>query len=142
MYTYEAELVMKSYMPKRLEKGMLFVKATPDETSLFELDHIPFDEEKWLVENGAPVELYIIDGDDVIAEPHEIGWFDESEDSDELREVTLNDINLILNEYDGWLEIQIVEETFEEEEMIVPIMYEQKVVINLITEEEEDEEDL
>lgn len=139
MYTYEAELVMKSYMPKRLEKGMLFVDATPDSVSLFKLEEVPFDEEKFLVENGAPVELFIIDDDEsVIAEPHEIGWLDEGEDVDELREVTLDDINYILNECEGFLEIQIEEEMFDEEEMIIPIMYEQKVVISFLQEEEDE----
>ena len=139
MYNYEAELVIKSYMPKRLEKGMLFVDATPDSVSLFKLEEVPFDEEKFLVENGAPVELFIIDDDEsVIAEPHEIGWLDEGEDVDELREVTLDDINYILNECEGFLEIQIEEEMFDEEEMIIPIMYEQKVVISFLQEEEDE----
>ena len=139
MYTYEAELVMKSYMPKRLEKGMLFVDATPDSVSLFKLEEVPFDEEKFLVENGAPVELFIIDDDEsIIAEPHEIGWLDEGEDVDELREVTLDDINYILNECEGFLEIQIEEDMFDEEEMIIPIMYEQKVVISFLQEEEDE----
>lgn len=140
MYNYEVELVMKSYMPKRLEEGMLFVNATPDSVSLFKLEKVPFDEEKFLVENGAPVELFIIDSEDesIIAEPHEIGWLDEGEDVDELREVTLDDINYILNECEGFLEIQIEEEMFDQEEMIIPIMYEQKVVISFLQEEEDE----
>ena len=140
MYLYEAEIALRSYMPKRLEIGMLFADVTPDETILWELDKIPQDEEAFMVEHGAPMEIYIIDDDDsVIAEPHEIGWIDEGEDVDELREVTLDDINYIINEYGGWIEIQIVEEFFDEEGHVIPEMAEQKVIIQYLTEEEDDE---
>jgi len=107
MYNYEAELVLRSYMPKELEKGMLFVRVTEHETILWELETIPFDKEKFLVEHGAPMEICIIDGDDILAEPHEIGWWDEGEHVDELRPISLKDINVIINEYDGWLDIGV-----------------------------------
>ena len=81
MYYYECELVLKSYMPKTLEKGMLFVEASEEGIQLFELDSIPRDEKQFIIDNGAPMEMYIIDGDDVVVEPHEIGWIDEGEDS-------------------------------------------------------------
>lgn len=139
MYHYEAELALRSYMPKRLELGMLFADVTEEGTTLWELDKIPQDEEKFMIENGAPMEVYIIDNDDsVIAEPHEIGWFDEGDDTDELREITLDDINYILNEFDGWVEIEIIEDFFDEDEQVIPNMYEQKVVVRLLTEEEEE----
>ena len=138
MYHYEAELALRSYMPKRLELGMLFADVTEEGTTLWELDKIPQDEEKFMIENGAPMEVYIIDNDDsVIAEPHEIGWFDEGDDTDELREITLDDINYILNEFDGWVEIEIIEDFFDEDEQVIPNMYEQKVVVRLLTDEEE-----
>lgn len=139
MYHYEAELALRSYMPKRLELGMLFADVTEEGTTLWELDKIPQDEEKFMIENGAPMEVYIIDNDDsVIAEPHEIGWFDEGDDTDELREITLDDINYILNEFDGWVEIEIIEDFFDEDEQVIPNMYKQKVVVRLLTEEEEE----
>jgi hypothetical protein len=139
MYHYEAELALRSYMPKTLELGMLFADVTEEGTTLWELDKIPQDEEKFMIENGAPMEVYIIDNDDsVIAEPHEIGWFDEGDDTDELREITLDDINYILNEFDGWVEIEIIEDFFDEDEQVIPNMYKQKVVVRLLTEEEEE----
>lgn len=139
MYNYEAELALRSYMPKRLELGMLFADVTEEGTTLWELDKIPQDEEAFMVENGAPMEVYIIDNDDsVIAEPHEIGWFDEGDDTDELREITLDDINYILNEFEGWVEIEIIEDFFDEDEQVIPNMYEQKVVVRLLTDEEEE----
>jgi len=137
MYHYECELVLKSYMPKQLEKGMLFVEASEEGIKLFELESIPRDEETFIIENGAPMELYIIDGDDIVVEPHEIGWMDDGDDVDELRPISLEDINYILNEYDGWIELEIIEEHFDEEEMVIPNMYDQKVVIRLLTEDEE-----
>ncbi len=141
MYHYEAELALRSYMPKRLEIGMLFADVTEEGTTLWELDKIPRDEEAFMVENGAPMEVYIVDNDDsVIAEPHEIGWFDEGDDTDELRDITLDDINYILNEFDGWIEIEIIEDFFDEDEQVIPNMYEQKVVVRLLTDEETEEE--
>ena len=141
MYNYEAELVLRSYMPKELEKGMLFVRVTEHETILWELETIPFDKEKFLVEHGAPMEICIIDGDDILAEPHEIGWWDEGEHVDELRPISLKDINVIINEYDGWLDIEIHESFYDEEiSTIIPNFVEQKVVLKFLTEEEEDDE--
>jgi len=137
MYHYECELVLKSYMPKSLEKGMLFVEASEEGIKLFELESIPRDEETFIIENGAPMELYIIDGDDIVVEPHEIGWMDDGDDVDELRPISLEDINYILNEYGGWIELEIIEDYFDEEEMVIPNMYDQKVVIRLLTEDEE-----
>ena len=138
MYHYECELVLKSYMPKQLEKGMLFVEASEEGIKLFELDKIPRDEEAFIIENGAPMELYIIDDDEtVLVEPHELGWIDDGDDVDELRPISIDDINYILSEYDGWIELEIIEEFFDEEEQVIPNMYDQKVVIRLLTDDEE-----
>lgn len=139
MYHYECELVMKSYMPKSLEIGMLFVDVSEEGTILFELDSIPTDEEKFIIENGAPMELYIVDQDDVFVEPHEIGWIDEGDHTDELRPISLEDVNYILNECNGWLELEIVGEFWDEEEQVIPNMYEQKVVIRLLTDNDDEE---
>ena len=135
MYYYECELVLKSYMPKSLEKGMLFVEASEEGIQLFELDSIPRDEKQFIIDNGAPMEMYIIDGDDVVVEPHEIGWIDEGEDSEELYPISLEEINYILNECDGWLELEIIEDFFDEDEQIIPNFVDEKVVIRMLTEE-------
>ena len=140
MYNYEAELVLRSYIPKELEKGMLFLSVTEHEKKLWELETIPFDKDKFLVEHGAPMEVCIIDGDDILAEPHEIGWFDEGEHVDELRDINLDDINTIINEYEGWLDIEIHEKYFDDEiSTIIPNIIQQKIVIKFLTEEEDDE---
>jgi hypothetical protein len=123
-------------MPKQLEIGMLFIEASEEGIKLFELESIPRDEETFIIENGAPMELYIIDGDDIVVEPHEIGWIDDGDHTDELRPISLDDVNYILSECNGWLELEIVEEFFDEEEQVIPNMYEQKVVIRLLTDDE------
>ena len=132
MYYYECELVLKSYMPKSLEIGMLFIEASEEGIQLFELDSIPRNEESFIIDNGSPVELFIVDGDDVIVEPHEIGWID---DSEELYSISLEEINYILNECNGWLELEIIEDFFDEDEQIVPNFVDEKVVIRMLTEE-------
>jgi hypothetical protein len=126
-------------MPKSLEIGMLFVDVSEEGTILFELDSIPRDEEKFIIDNGAPMELYIVDEDDVFVEPHEIGWIDEGDHIDELRPISLEDVNYILNECNGWLELEIVGEFWDEEEQVIPNMYEQKVVIRLLTDNDDEE---
>jgi hypothetical protein len=122
-------------MPKTLEKGMLFVEASEEGIQLFELDSIPRDEKQFILDNGAPMEMYIIDGDDVIVEPHELGWIDEGDDSENLYPISIEEINYILNECDGWLELEIIEDFFDEDEQIVPNFVEEKVVIRILTEE-------
>jgi hypothetical protein len=122
-------------MPKTLEKGMLFVEASEEGIQLFELDSIPRDEKQFILDNGAPMEMYIIDGDDVIVEHHEIGWIDEGEDSEELYPISIEEINYILNECDGWLELEIIEDFFDEDEQIIPNFVDEKVIIRILTEE-------
>ena len=140
MYWYSAELVIKSYMPKALEKGMLFVIVNEASTILWELDHIPHNFERFIVENGAPVEVLVmdVDNDDVLAQYNEIGWIDDGDDVDELREITLEDLNIII-ELQGELEIEVIEEFYDEDEQIIPNMYNQKVILRLPCEDEDEE---
>ena len=142
---YPAELVVRNYIPNQLEKGMLFLNiihpGTHKETfEVFSLDRIPRDEERFVSINGYPIEFYIINAEDVLAEPKEIAWFDLGEDFDVLTEISLKEINIILNEYDGFLEIDIDEEAYDEEELIIPVIQDDKVSIRFYTEDEEEEE--
>ena len=136
MYYYEVELVFKSYMPKKLEKGMLFVSNTPEGVVLFELNDIPFNTEKFITKNGAPVELWILDEETVIANPEEIALLEIEEDK--YRNLSLADINFILLENQGWLEIGIYEEFFDDLELIIPIIHEKKVITRFLTEEQDE----
>jgi hypothetical protein len=136
----DAELVLKSYKPLKLEEGMLFVNkiARTDAVELFILEEIPDDEETFLVTHGCPIELYIIQHELInnietpilLATPEEIGWWD-GDDSDEFTEITIEEINNIISQFTGLLEIYIDDETN------APLLIENKVVLKYLTDEEE-----
>lgn len=131
-----AELVFKSYMPKELEKGMWFITKINNNTikehiELWALEKVPSQSiEEFIVEHGAPVEPYLLYDDEIICGPEHIGWWDEGEHTEELRDVELKDINLILNETDGMVDIEIDEYDFANYEEINPIVYNDKVVMS------------
>ncbi len=123
------EIVLMSYLPSELEEGMLFVNrisvgVIEPYIELFELKEIPEDMDDFMSKNGAPVELLIIDEEEnIIAEHDEIGcWWDEEED--EFYEFTLDDVNLILREYEGFVDVYFEEES--------PLFYEDKIILSLI----------
>ena len=138
---FAAEIVLRSYLPDELQEGMLFtnrisVGVVDPYIELFELEEIPEDQDVFMAKHGAPVKVIIITPDDgnVRATQDEIGWWDEGEDSDEYREVTLDDINYLLREFDGYVDIE-----FDDDEDIVLI--EGKVVLSLVPDEEWDDWD-
>lgn len=153
-----AELVLKSYKPVKLEPGMWFIQKFQtgtrwEHSEVFALDRVPQDEEEFLKKNGYPAYPYIIGEDDeVLAEPEEIGWWDEGDDTDEYRDITLQDINLIINEFDGQIAIECdymgydsdVDDEGQDivypEDKLVPILYADKVVLAVPEYEDEWEE--
>jgi hypothetical protein len=106
-----AELVLKSYKPAKLEPGMWFVQKFQtgtrwESSEVFAIDKVPQDEQEFINKNGYPVEPYIIGEDEeILASPNEIGWWDEGEETDEYRDITINDVNMIINEFDGEIAI-------------------------------------
>lgn len=134
---FPAEISLSSYLPDELEEGMLFINrisvgVIEPYIELFELEEIPEDPEAFMVKHGAPIDLLIIDDEGrIIASHDQIGWWDDGEDSDELRDITLDDINYILRELDGYVDIEYdeIEDDF--------VMYEDKIVLSLVPEEEE-----
>jgi hypothetical protein len=135
---HTVELVLKSYMPKQLEIGMWFItKINPgtlkEYTEIWALNTHPRETlEEFIVMHGAPVEPYLIYDEQVLAEPHEIGWWDEGDHVDELRDIELTDINFILSEWDGFVDVEIDEWDFAHEEEINPVMYANKVTMTLV----------
>ena len=131
---YPAELAIESYLPDELEVGMLFtnrisVGVIEPYIELFELDEIPEDADAFMSKHGAPVQLVIIDDEGGLLASHdEIGWWDDGDDSDEYRDVTLDDINYLLRELDGYVDIEV------DEYGVIHI--EDKVVLTLAPEEE------
>ncbi len=143
---YPAELAYRNYMPDELESGMLFMKILHQGTikesiEIWTLDRVPQDKDRFLSENGAPIELYVIDEEgEVLAEPDEIAWFDLGEAFMTLTDISLKEINIILNEYDGLVEIEISDEDYEEG-YVSPSYQMDKVTLRFLTEYDEDEED-
>ena len=143
------ELVLKSYMPKQLELGMWFItKINPgtlkEYSEIWALTTHPRETlEEFIVKNGAPVEPYLIYNEEVVAEPHEIGWWDEGDHIDELRDIELADVNFILTEWDGYVDVEIDEWDYDHEEVINPVLYAQKVTMCLpgLYEEEDDDDE-
>ena len=137
---YPAEISLSSYLPSELEVGMLFINrisvgVVEPYIELFELEEVPEDADVFMAKHGAPVELVIIDEDgDLLASHDEIGWWDEGEDSDEYREVTLDDINYILRELDGYVDIEVDEHGV--------ILMEDRVVLSLAPEEDDEDWDV
>jgi hypothetical protein len=137
-----AEIVLRSYLPPELEVGMLFtnrisVGVIEPYIELFELEEIPEDPDAFMAKHGVPVDLGIIDSDGrPVAIDHEIGWWDDGDDVDEYREVTLDDINYILRELDGYVDIEYDEN---EDDFV---LIEGKVVLSLVPEEELDDWDV
>ena len=155
MFT-QAKLVLQSYKPLRLEKGMWFIATHHDQVSIYELGYnIYSDEQKetFVQLNGYPVEpyLYIVgnpnipDETFVIATPEQIGWFDEGEHSDEMHDITIKEINNILDN-DGYCQIEVEEENLDDDEAqdeyinIAPVMMQDKVVIRYEYEDDDEQE--
>jgi hypothetical protein len=136
---FPAEIVLHSYLPLELEVGMLFtnrisVGVIEPYIELFELEEIPEDTDAFMAKHGAPVELVIIDDEgNIIATHNEIGWWDDGDDTDELRDVTLDDINYLLRELDGYVDIEWdeIDDDF--------VFYQDRVVLSIVPEEDWDE---
>ena len=134
-----AEIVFNSYLPPELEVGMLFVNrisvgVMEPYIELFELEEIPEDPDAFMAKNGAPVELAIIDEDgNLLATHDEIAWWDDGDNTDEYRDITLDDINYILRELDGYVDIEYdeVEDDF--------VIIDDKVVLSIAPEDDFEE---
>ena len=138
---YPAEIVLKSYLPLELEEGMLFVNRISvgiieSYVELWELDNdIPDDIHAFMATNGAPIELFIIDdNENILANEEELGWWDEGEHVEDLRELTLDDINLILREYNGDIEIEM---EIDDNDVLTPVYYDEEVALRLPQQENE-----
>ena len=148
----EARLIFQSYMPRRLEKGMLFLRKTSmrklktniEYYQVFELKDIPRDIDSYVAINGWPVHPHIysitLNPDDhavVLATTELIGWWDDEPDAeyeeDEeglLRDIEVKDFNYVLENYDGNIDIQVDEQEFKNG-IVKPIIYMEKVTLSI-----------
>jgi hypothetical protein len=140
----EACLSFRSYIPRKLEEGMLFLGNDNGTPYIFKLEKVPLNQEAYIQEMGYPVEPYIVDiGDpnkdeveEVVAEPHQIGWWDEGEEFEDLFSVDVRHFNNILLDYDGWVDIAMEDD---EEGNIFPSLINGKITLRYVVNEEEDE---
>lgn len=143
-------------MPKKLEKGMWFVRVKTEVIygnkqeylHVSELDIVPRDMETYLVYNGYPVKPYLVypminpdDTEVVAAYPEEIGWWDEGEHVDELRDITLKDINNILEWDNSMVQIEVLDDEETEDGTPIPILYDNKVTLRDVHTLDIDDED-
>jgi hypothetical protein len=133
----EAELVLSAYKPRKLKQGMLFLNRRKDPPEMTELDHEVADKDPYIMIFGHPVELGLFDLTLTyqLAKHEEIAWVDEGEDSEDMHEITIEDINSILRS-NNHCKIQIKDKLYQKERMIIPVYDEEKVIIKLIEEEE------
>jgi hypothetical protein len=134
-------MVVANYKPLKLEVGMLFLTKIHQNTvkefieiwTLFKLPNISAEE--FFIKNGYPITIYIVNDSNglVLAQGTEIGWWDAGDEVDELRDISLKEINTILNDYEGILEIDFIEESES-----TPRFVEEKVILRLHTEEEDE----
>src|ERR1035437_1560038 len=113
---YPCEIVLKSYIPSELKEGMYFVNrisvgVIDPYIALWQLEKdISTDIDEFMSLHGAPINILVVDeNNNILATEENIGWWDVGEDSDELRDITLEDINLVLRDYDGQLFIEVEE---------------------------------
>jgi len=140
----EVFLSFRSYIPKRIEVGMLFLANSGGEPYVFRLERTPIDEERFIKEVGYPVEPVLIeptDNPDVykeIVDSDLIGWMDEGEFTDELIDIEPRHFNRILSGYDGWVLLEVEED---EEGNIVPAVYGGKITLSYADDDDDEEED-
>ena len=102
--------------------------------------HETITDEILIEENGFPVQCFII-AEGLIITPDEIGTFvliNEEEDEEAYIEFDVTEMNFILKEFDGWLDILIDEDTLDDI-LIEPIYDEEnnnKVILKFTDDEE------
>ena len=139
----EAQLVFQHYVPEDDYSKLMFLTVnsvgTPYVYVLNGLNKVGA--EGHISMNGYPVKPFIIDpgnpnipnSQEVLATPEQIGWFDEGDDCDELCDIEFKHINIILDNYTGWVNIEVDEDG-------EPILFMDKVTISYADDIEEDDE--
>lgn len=149
MFVYTGRLIFKSYKPLKLEKGMYFLVRQHKEMVIIQLDHTPMNDDNYIGDYGYPVDPYIIhqgnpnlDEDYILVYPHQIGWWDVGEDSDELYDITAKEINQILDN-DCFVDVEVEEEEDDIYGRPIPVFIHDKAILshNIPEEWEEWEQD-
>lgn len=146
---YPIEFVFKNYKPLQFEPGQRFITkihhgTIKEHIEIWELTNRPNDQEDFLKKNGYPVDIYVVNDDStVLVQPEQIGWFDEGDHVDEYRDITLKDINTIIQIHDGIAEM-LIDDADYDEGIITPVVIDGKAVFRFPVEEyfDEEEEDI
>jgi hypothetical protein len=134
---YPATLILNNYIPLQLETGMYFKSifypnTNREFTEIWQLQKYPsrtFDDV--IIAHGYPVDVIITDSNgEILVYSEQIGWWDEGDQTDELRDITLTDINRILKEHQGNIEIDISNDAYQINQ-IVPTIAEDKVILRI-----------
>ena len=90
---------------------------------------------------GYPVRPFILDDDGrQIAQPDEIGYFDNPRKEDEYQMFTSKEMNIIMDEFDGLCELLVDEQEYDDN-FIQPVYVDDLVVIRGLTPDEDEEPD-
>lgn len=146
-----AKLVFENYIPDELLPDMWFKQRVKDVIygKIYEYDKIfklstlgqlsPQDFDSIVQMHGYPVKPMIMsftaNPDEeaiLLAHPEQIGWWDDepwdTDEDAEMRDIELKDINMILSDYDGEIEIEVdIHEDEYGEEIVSSALYEDKV---------------
>lgn len=142
------ELHFRHYDAEELRAGMLFMNhlypgsEERGHIEVFELTeesiHEQVTPEIMYMENGFPVYPYLLDLDGkVVSTPEEIGLFDPGDVSVNLIDFGVKEMNFIMREFDGLLEVFVDEDEYEQG-LTVPILDDGKVIIKFLDDNEEE----
>lgn len=157
-----AKLIFESYIPEQLAAGMYFKQQIKDiiygkvyeYDRIFMLNHTPSDKDSYINANGYPIRPMIVSMTanpdklaDVLAIDPEIAWWDAEpwDDESDLRDIEVRDFNYILENEDGYVEIEVDVSIDEHgEEIVVPLLYMGKCTLRIVQDEmyEDDEDDM
>ncbi len=126
-------IIMESYQPDILFIGQYFIM--PYEFEIYQLNHIPKESiEEYVEKHGFPIKFKLVEEGNpnlndhqVVATHEQIGWWDEDVDSDDLSDINITQLNYILNEQAGLVNIEV--EFDEETNNYIPTLYENKITM-------------
>jgi hypothetical protein len=113
----QAKLVFQHYVPEDYSNLLFLSMRKNDVPFIYSLENLR-DAEKYIEINGYPVKPWIIEegnpnlsnSDRILANPDQIGWFDEGEHCDELCDIEIKHINNILEHDNGYIFIEVDED--------------------------------
>ena len=142
------ELHFRHYDAEELKAGMLFMNhlypgsEEREHIEVFELTkesiHEQVTPEIMYMENGFPVYPYLLDLDGkVVSTAEEIGLFDPGDVSVNLIDFGVTEMNFIMREFDGLLEVFVDEDEYEKG-LTVPVLDDGKVIMKFLDDNDDE----